>query len=71
MTRPGTSHAMERSAAIVLLDLYVHYAGLMKHCLATGAIMEALAARLSEDAGSRVTTGILHDIDFELIHGDM
>jgi len=43
----------------------------MKHCLTTGAIMKALAARLSEDAGSRETTGILHDIDFELIHGDM
>jgi len=71
MTQPGTSHAMERSAAIVLLDQYVHDAGLRKHCLATGAVMKALAARLGEDAGPWETTGILHDIDFELIHGDM
>jgi len=62
---------MERSAAIVLLDQCVHDAGLMKHCLATRAIMKALAARLSEDAGSWETTGILHDIDVELIHSDM
>ncbi len=62
---------MELSAAIVLLDQSVHDAGLMKRCLATGAIMKALAAWLSDDAGSRVTTGIVHDIDFELIHGDM
>ena len=71
MTRPGTSHAMERSTAIVLLDQYVHDAGLRKHCLATGAVMKALAARLGEDAGFWEMTGILHDIDFELIHGDM
>jgi hypothetical protein len=62
---------MERSAAIALLDQYVHDPGLRKHCFATGAVMKALAARLGEDAGTWETIGILHDIDFELIHGDM
>ena len=62
---------MERSAAIALLSLYVHEDGLKKHCLATGAVMKALAARLGEDAELWETIGILHDIDFELIHGDM
>jgi len=63
--------SMERSAAIALLCLYVHEDGLKKHCLATGAVMRALAARLGEDAEFWETLGILHDIDFELIHGDM
>ena len=62
---------MERSAAIALLSVYVHEDGLKKHCLATGAVMKALAARLGEDADLWETIGILHDIDFELIHGDM
>ncbi|MEN6396082.1 MAG: HDIG domain-containing metalloprotein [Methanoregula sp.] len=62
---------MERSAAISLLCQYVHGDGLKKHCLATGAIMRALAARLGEDAEVWETIGILHDIDFELIDGDM
>jgi putative nucleotidyltransferase with HDIG domain len=62
---------MERSAAIALLSLYVHEDGLKKHCLATGAVMKALAAHLGEDAELWETIGILHDIDFELICGDM
>ena len=62
---------MERSAAIALLSLYVHEDGLKKHCLATGAVMKALAARLGEDAELWETIGILHDIDFGLIHGDI
>jgi hypothetical protein len=53
------------------MDRYVHDPGLIKHCLATGAVMRALAVRLSGDTGSWETIGILHDIDFELIQGDM
>ncbi|HVP95824.1 HDIG domain-containing metalloprotein [Methanoregula sp.] len=62
---------MERSAALALLDQFVHDPGLKKHCLATGAVMKALALRLGGDTGSWETIGILHDIDFELIQGDM
>jgi putative nucleotidyltransferase with HDIG domain len=32
--------------------------------------MKALAEQLGEDAGLWETIGLLHDIDFELIHGD-
>jgi hypothetical protein len=71
MSRTGTHQDMERSSAIALLDQYVHDPGLKKHCLATGAVMKMLAARLGEDAGYWETAGILHDIDFELIHGNM
>jgi putative nucleotidyltransferase with HDIG domain len=62
---------MERSAAILLLSRYVHEPGLTKHCLATGAVMKALAGRLGGNPEEWETIGILHDIDFELIGGDM
>jgi hypothetical protein len=67
----GAPLSMERSAAIVLLDRYVHNTGLKKHCLATGAVMRALAACLGEDTSFWETIGLLHDIDFEFVHGDM
>ncbi len=42
--------------------------GLKKHFLATGAVMKSLAAQLGENTGLWEAIGILHDIDFELIH---
>jgi len=62
---------MERSAAIVLLRQYVHGDALIKHCLATGAIMKAVAAGLSMDHSRWEEIGILHDIDFECVNGNM
>jgi hypothetical protein len=62
---------MERSAAEALLFRYVHEPGLKKHCLATGAVMKSLARHQEEDENLWETIGILHDIDFELIHEDM
>jgi uncharacterized domain HDIG len=62
---------MERPAAIALLSRYVREPGLTRHCLATGAVMKALAGRLGGNPEEWETIGILHDIDFELIGGDM
>ena len=44
---------------------------LVKHMLATEAIMRALAKRLGEDEEEWRLTGLLHDIDMELTGGDM
>jgi len=62
---------MDRNAAIILLREHVHEDSLVKHCLATGAIMKAVAGDLGGDAESWERIGILHDIDFEEISGDM
>jgi putative nucleotidyltransferase with HDIG domain len=62
---------MERQAAINLLRRYVSSDQLISHCLATGAVMKATAVYLSRDAGRWETIGILHDIDFELVGGNM
>ena len=62
---------MDRSAAIALLKEYVSDEHLLKHCLATGTVMKSVAAYLGEDAARWELIGILHDIDFQIINGDM
>jgi putative nucleotidyltransferase with HDIG domain len=44
---------------------------LIKHMLATEAVMRALARRLGEDEEEWGLTGLLHDIDVDLTEGDM
>ncbi len=43
----------------------------VKHMLATEAIMRALAKRLGGDEEEWGLTGLLHDIDMELVEGDL
>lgn len=63
--------AMQRSAAIALLRQHVHGDALVKHCLATGAVMKAVAGPLGGDPARWEEIGLLHDIDFEQVTGDM
>jgi putative nucleotidyltransferase with HDIG domain len=44
---------------------------MIKHMLATEAIMRALARKLGEDEEEWGITGLVHDIDMELVEGDM
>ncbi len=62
---------MERTQSIALIRKHVHDEALVKHCLATGAIMKALAIPLAGDPARWEEIGILHDIDYDLVKGDM
>jgi putative nucleotidyltransferase with HDIG domain len=62
---------MEREEAKALLIRHVHGESLIKHCLATGAIMRAAAVFFTEDPTWWEEIGILHDIDFECVKEDM
>jgi putative nucleotidyltransferase with HDIG domain len=44
---------------------------MIRHMLATEAIMRTLARKLQEDEEEWGLTGLIHDIDMELVEGDM
>ena len=62
---------MTREEALDSVKANVENENLIKHMLATEAIMRALAERLGEDEEEWGLTGLLHDIDVELTEGDM
>jgi putative nucleotidyltransferase with HDIG domain len=61
---------MERAQALELLRTHVKNENLVKHCIASEAVLRALAARLGADAELWGLAGLLHDIDVELTAGD-
>jgi putative nucleotidyltransferase with HDIG domain len=62
---------MNREEALDSVKANVENGNLVKHMLATEAIMRALARRLGGDEEEWGLTGLLHDIDVELTEGDM
>ena len=62
---------MTRKEALESIKTNVQNGNLIKHMLATEAIMRALARRFGEDEEEWGLTGLLHDIDMELTEGDM
>ena len=62
---------MTRKEAIDSIKANVESENLLKHMLATEAIMRSLARRFGEDEEEWGLAGLLHDIDVELTEGDM
>jgi len=58
---------MTRDEALDFVRANVKNRNLIKHMLATEAIMRALARRFGEDEEEWGLTGLLHDVDIELI----
>lgn len=56
---------MTKEEAINLLKENIQTQNLIKHSLAVGAIMKALAERFGEDQEKWEICGLLHDIDYE------
>jgi putative nucleotidyltransferase with HDIG domain len=62
---------MDRQEALESIKENVANQNLIKHMLATEAIMRALARRLGGNEEEWGLAGLLHDIDVELTEGDM
>ena len=62
---------MTREEALNSVKANVENENLIKHMLATEAIMRVLAKRRGEDEEEWGLTGLLHDIDVELTQGDV
>jgi len=62
---------MNRQEAIESIRASVENENLIKHMLATEAIMRALARRIGENEEEWGLAGLLHDIDVELTESDM
>ncbi len=57
---------MQREEALQLLKEKLRNPNLLKHCLATEAMMRHLALKFSQDQEKWGLTGLLHDIDYEI-----
>jgi len=62
---------MDREEALDSIQANVENENLIKHMLATEAVMRAMAVKLGEDEEAWGLAGLLHDIDMELTGGDM
>jgi uncharacterized protein len=62
---------MDRLQAIVLLKENLQDETFFAHSLAVEAIMRALAQRLNGDMEKWGLAGLLHDIDYQAVQGDM
>jgi putative nucleotidyltransferase with HDIG domain len=62
---------MDREAALKAVRDNVKNENLVKHMLATEAIMRALARRFNENEDEWGLAGLLHDIDVEVTNADM
>ena len=64
-------YGITRTEAMSLLREHIRNPNLIKHCLATEAVMIALADRLGEDREKWGLAGLLHDLDVEIVDSDL
>lgn len=62
---------MEHQKAIELLHQYIKSPNMLNHCYASEAVMRDLAKRLGRNEDKWGLAGLLHDLDVELVKGDM
>lgn len=61
---------MKRDEALELLKNYIKNDRMIAHCLASEAVLRAIAERLGEDVEKWGLAGLLHDLDVEITHAD-
>ncbi|MGM0598303.1 MAG: HDIG domain-containing metalloprotein [Candidatus Rifleibacteriota bacterium] len=62
---------ISKEKALELLYENLKTENLRKHCLASGAVMKAVAEKLSEPAQDWEILGLLHDMDLDIVGTDM
>ena len=64
-------YGITRDEALSLLKEHIVSENLIKHSIATEAVMMALAERLGEDREKWGLAGLLHDLDVEMVNWDL
>ncbi len=59
-----------RDEALTILNQHVSSVAMIKHSIASEAVLRAIAVHLKEDEVAWALAGLLHDVDVELTHGD-
>lgn len=57
---------MDRNTALFLLNKYITKPQMLKHCLASEAVLKAIAKKIGENEETYALAGLLHDLDSEL-----
>jgi uncharacterized protein len=60
-----------RDKALELLHAHVKHPNMIKHCLASEAVMRSLAEYFGEDKETWGLAGLLHDLDVEMTNADL
>jgi len=61
---------ISHESAIKFLHQHILNQNMIKHCLASEAVLRAVALKLNEDPEEWGLAGLLHDIDVEITQGD-
>ena len=61
---------ISRENASRLLNQHIQNANMIKHCMASEAVLRAIAQKLDKDQDEWGLAGLLHDIDVEVTHAD-
>jgi putative nucleotidyltransferase with HDIG domain len=62
---------ISREKALGLLEEHIENPNMIKHCLASEAVLGALAEHLGEDREKWSMAGLLHDLDVEMTNADL
>ena len=65
------STGISRERALSLLNDHIENPNMIKHCLASEAVLGALADHLGQDREKWSMAGLLHDLDIELTNADL
>ena len=65
-----TDAGITRDQAMALLETHLKKPGLISHCVATEAIMRALAEKYAENETIWGLSGLLHDLDYQITGED-